>query len=130
MVVMDCIPDAHSLHHFFLSPSAPLPDPPSAKVVRQDLTKALDLLHGRDFVFGDLRPPNVLYSPRRDCAFLIGFDGVGKHMKDRYPTSLNTELKRDLGVRGWQIMEKSHDRANMERVVDWLPYSCNLPFDS
>ena len=42
--------------------------------------------------------------------------GVGKHKEDRCSPCLNTEL--GLGVDSWQVMEKSNDRANLERVME------------
>jgi len=116
MVVMEYLSDAKPLHHFFY-PSYLL-SPPTAEVIRRDLTKALDLLGGKDFVFGDLRQMNVLYSPKDDHAYLVDFDGVGKHGEDRYSPCLNPEA--GLGVERWQIMEKKHDRENLERVMEWL----------
>jgi len=116
MVVMEYMSNAKTLHRFFVpSPLSPLPD---AGAVRQDLTRALDLLHEQNLVFGDLRPLNVLYSPEDKRAFLVDFDRVGRHREDRYSPCLNTEL--GLGVNRWQMMEKSHDRANLERVMKWL----------
>ena len=116
MVVMEYMPNAKNLRSFF--GSSCLPPLPNAKAVRRDLTKALNLLHGQDFVFGDLRPPNILYSPEDNRAFLVDFDWVGKHKEDRYPACLSTGV--DLGVYKWQIMKKSHDRVNLERVMEWL----------
>ena len=108
--------NAKTLHGCFaLSPLSHLPD---VGAVRRDLTKALDLLHERNFVFGDLRPLNILYSPEDNRAFLVDFDGVGKDKEDRYSPCLNTKL--GLGVDRWQMMEKSHDRANLGRVMEWL----------
>jgi len=69
MVVMEYMSNAKTLLGCFASyPLSPLPD---AGVVRRDLTKALGLLHERNFMFGDLRPLNVLYSPEdsRACRF-------------------------------------------------------------
>ena len=114
-VVMEYMPNAKTLDGCFESfPLSPLPD---AGALRRDLTKALDLLHERNFVFDDLRELNILYSPEDNRAFLVDFDGVGKHKADRYSPCLNTEL--GLGVDRWQVMEKSHDRANLERVMEW-----------
>jgi len=118
MVVMEYVSGASALHHFTTLSPFPFPRPPNAKGIRRDLTKALELLHGKDFVFGDLRPMNILYSPKDDRALLVDFDGVGKHGEDRYSPCLNTLL--GLGVDRWQIMEKSHDSANFERVMKWL----------
>jgi len=122
MVVMEYVSDAKPLHHFFYSSA--LSSPPTAEVIRQDLTKALDLLGGRDFVFGDLRQVNILYSPDKDRAYLVDFDGVGKHGEDRYSPCLNP--KAGLGVERWQIMEKKHDRENLERVMEWLSEGLSL----
>ena len=122
MVVMEYMSNAKTLHRFFTQ--SPLPPLPSVETVRRDLTKALELLHGRDLVFGDLRGLNILYSAEDNRAFLVDFDGVGKHEEDRYSPCLNTEL--DLGVDKWQVMEKSHDCANLERVIGWLSKLCSL----
>ena len=115
MVVMEYMSNAKTLDGCFESfPLSPLPD---AGALRRDLTKALNLLHERNFVFGDLWELNILYSPEDNRAFLVDFDGVGKHKEDRYSPCLNTKL--GLGVDRWQVMEKSHDRANLERVMGW-----------
>ena len=119
MVVMDYVSDARSLHYLF-SPSHPLPkNLPKTEVVRKDLSKALDLLHEQGFVFGDLRPANVFYSPTDNHAFLVDFDGVGKHQESRYSPFLNIGL--GLGVSRWQVMDKEHDRANLKRIMAWFP---------
>ena len=49
--------DASSLHHFLLL--IPPSRSPNAEVVHRDLTKALGLPHGEEFVLGDLREMNV-----------------------------------------------------------------------
>jgi hypothetical protein len=46
---------------------------------------------------------------------LVDFDGVGKHGEDRYSACLNEDTP--LGVRRLQIMEKSHDEENLERLI-------------
>ena len=118
MVVMEYESNASPLHRFILPPGSPLPDPPSPEVLRRDLTKALNLPHGQDLVFCDLRSANIPYSPKDERSLLVDFDGVGKHGESRYSPCLNTEL--GLGVDRWQIMEKSHDLMNLERVMEWL----------
>jgi len=58
----------------------------------------------------------VHYSPEAGGrAVLIDFDGVGKYGRDRYSPCLIS-----LGVLRWQIMEKSHDESNLERIISWL----------
>ena len=118
MVVMEYLQDARPLYDFFPQSSTHLP-PPDVDAVRRDLTKALDLLHEKGFVFGDLRQANVLYSSRdKGRVFLVDFDGVGEHGKDRYSPCLNTSL--GLGMVRWQIMDKSYDRSSCDKVVSWL----------
>ena len=90
MVMMEYMSNTKTLHWFF-TPS-PLPPPPSTEAVQRDLTKALDLLHGRDLVFGDLRQLNILCSAEDNRAFLVDFDGAGKHEGDRYYPCLSPEL--------------------------------------
>ena len=78
------------------------------------------MLHGKDLVFGDLRQLNVLYSSKDKRTFLVDFDWVGKHVHevDRYSPCLNTTI--GLGVHRWELMKKTHDSANLERVMNWL----------
>ena len=115
--LMDTDTDVKPLYDFFPQ-SSPHPHPPDTEVVQRDLTKALDLLHDKGLVFGDLRQANVLYSPKDGGrTYLVDFDGVGEDGKDRYSPGLNTKL--GLGVERWQVMEKSHDRSNLDRIVQW-----------
>ena len=57
---------------------------------REQIKAAIDKLHERDLVFGDLREPNVLFS--EDSAFLIDFDWAGKANEARYPRGLSTDV--------------------------------------
>ena len=116
MVVMEYIPNTRG---WSLDPRSSADHPPSLpkpEVIRQDITKALGLLHERGFVFGDLREANSLYLPEDGGrVLLVDFDGVGLDGKDRYSPCLNPEL--ELGVGRWQIMEKRHDNENLERMM-------------
>ena len=110
MAVMQYVPGASLFN-------TPMPLPTSAQeVVRRDVSKALKLLHGAHFVFGDLREANVLYLPEDGGrALLIDFDNVSRDGEDRYSACLNLEV--GLGVSRLQIMEKSHDVRNLERLM-------------
>ncbi|KAF8326388.1 uncharacterized protein EI90DRAFT_1949019 [Cantharellus anzutake] len=110
MVIMEYIPEPEgaSLHNNRLQESA-------LQVIHQNISKALELLHGLDLVFGDLREQNVLYLPSKNQVLLVDFDGVGKHGEDRYSACLNEDTS--LGVRRLQIMEKSHDEENLKRLM-------------
>ncbi|GLB34396.1 hypothetical protein LshimejAT787_0112800 [Lyophyllum shimeji] len=50
--------------------------------VHEAVVKAVDLAHQEDFVFGDLRPPNVLINSEGDIK-LIDFDWAGKEGEER-----------------------------------------------
>ncbi|KAF9782056.1 hypothetical protein BJ322DRAFT_1212559 [Thelephora terrestris] len=116
MVVMEYLSNASPLHRFF--PPNPVPYSLKDEVVRHSLKKALELLHSKNLVFGDLRVANVLYSHEGDRVFLVDFDWVGKHQESRYSPCLNPEAK--LGVDKWQVMEKAHDEANLKAILKWL----------
>ena len=112
MVVMEYVP-AKSLYNI-----SPLP-PRIPNVVERDVSKALELLHDDDLVFGDLQEQNVLYLPEGGGrALLVDFDGVGRDGKDMYSICLSGHA--GLGVGRLQIMEKSHDSDNLERLVTRL----------
>ena len=84
--------NASPLHRFFELPR--LLPPPNTEAARRDLEAALGLLHKEGLVFGGLRTLNILYSVKDERAF--------------------------LGVRKWQIMERSYDLANLGQVVEWI----------
>jgi len=115
MVVMEYIPNSKgaSLYNASLSPSA-------LELVRQGVSQALDLLHGENLVFGDLRELNVLYLPGERRVLLVDFDGVGRDGEDRYSACLNHEV--GLGVVRLQIMEKSHDDENYKKLMGRLSW--------
>jgi len=114
MVVMEYVPKAKGL-----SLHAAPPPPLSLGVIRQGIRQALDLLHDKGLVFGDLREANVLYLQEDEGrVLLIDFDGVGQDGVGRYSASLNPVLR--LGVHRRQIMEKVHDRRNLERMMERL----------
>ena len=113
MVVMEYIPVSEGKSLYAVSLPAP-----ALEAVRRDVTQALDLLHGRNLVFGDLREVNVLYLEKSNRALLVDFDGVGRDGEDRYSACLNSEA--GLGVDKQQIMEKLHDTENMGRLMDRL----------
>lgn len=91
------------------------PIPPRAI---RDVENAIFKLHEAEWVFGDLRPPNIMLCDRDDepqsGAVLIDFDWTGKHGQARYPATLNTTLKWAQGVEPAGIMMKEHDLGMLE----------------
>jgi len=120
MVVMEYPSGASSLHRFFTpSQDPPLPHPPTADIVRQGLSKALDILHGKGYVFGDLCSSNVLYAPGDKRIFLVDPDHVGTDGKDKYRPCFG--VNQGLGVETWDGMKKLDDHKNLKRVVEGIP---------
>ncbi|CUA78453.1 Sorting nexin-25 [Homo sapiens] [Rhizoctonia solani] len=79
-----------------------------------DIKAAVDLLHSHDYVFGDLRPPNVMVLQDSNGkptgkAMLIDFDWCGKHGEGRYPLRMNLTLGFHSDVRYGDVMYKQHD---------------------
>ncbi|CAE7198180.1 unnamed protein product [Rhizoctonia solani] len=83
----------------------------------EDIDKAIALLHAHDFVFGDLREPNVMVLPTGK-AMLVDFDWCGKGMGARYPFEMNMDLElgwhRDVGPGA--EMRKEHDKYMLEKL--------------
>ncbi len=59
---------------------------------REDVRRALDLLHGENYVFGDLRHPNIL-NLEDGHAMLVDFDWSGPAEQVFYPMGLNQEIE-------------------------------------
>ena len=75
----------------------------------EDVKKAVELLHAKDIVFGDLRTPNVLVKDEDGYALLLDFDDCGRDEKDQYPFDINMSLSWAAGVGPGTIMKKKHD---------------------
>ncbi|KAJ6476216.1 hypothetical protein C8R45DRAFT_373480 [Mycena sanguinolenta] len=80
------------------------------------LRKAVRLLHDASFVFGDLRPPNVMVSD--DKIMLVDFDWVGKEGEVRYPITINMSSETwPSGVGRGGLITREHDLAMLARLV-------------
>ncbi|CAE6483227.1 unnamed protein product [Rhizoctonia solani] len=96
--------------------------------VAEDVEKAIKLLHARYLVFGDLRKPNIMLvkdvAGRAIGAKLIDFEWCGKHLEERYPSSMNMTITWATGVRPGALLDKAHDmemlrRLGLRRVGSW-----------
>lgn len=92
--------------------------------VYKDVKAAINLLHQHNFVFGDLRTPNIMCAPGASSsgsdegshAMLIDFDWVGTHGSARYPAILNDTLSVwAFGMQRRAMMYKEHDLAMLEK---------------
>ncbi|KAG8899094.1 hypothetical protein FRC01_010673, partial [Tulasnella sp. 417] len=93
--------------------------PPSAF---EDVERAIRALHEEGWVFGDLRPPNIMLYMMRDSggggirkgAMLVDFDWAGKENEQRYPPSLNPDIEWPEGAVGWGLIRMEHDDRMLE----------------
>ncbi|KAL5520795.1 hypothetical protein ACEPAF_2798 [Sanghuangporus sanghuang] len=76
--------------------------------------EAMQLLHNKKLVFGDLRPQNIVLDAKKR-PLLIDFDFTGTHGVDRYPASWDTK-EHHPGVRRHGIMYKEHDDFLLEKL--------------
>ncbi|KEP48695.1 putative kinase domain protein [Rhizoctonia solani 123E] len=105
MVVMDFVQGAN------------LQSPGSSQLPRSvfnDIEAAIKILHSRDFVFGDLREPNMMVlqdsmGRATGKAMLVDFDWCGKHLEGKYPQKMNMELGWHGDVEPRAVMDKQHD---------------------
>jgi serine/threonine protein kinase len=99
--------------------------PRSCVTIIENVTMAIELLHEKDFVFGDLRAPNVLIVDTDDGqrAVLVDFDWCGKNELDEYPSSMNKKLDWPLGAEPCALLQKEHDLYWITKLMtDYLRY--------
>jgi serine/threonine protein kinase len=84
--------------------------------VRDEVRRALDLLHSKGLVFGDLRPPNVMVTNATEVK-LIDFDWAGEHGQAKYPHLISPNVDWPAGVRALDIIEYSHDLDMLDRLL-------------
>jgi serine/threonine protein kinase len=83
----------------------------------QQIRDILNVLHQADYVFGDLRGPNVMITKNNEVMF-IDFDMVGKHGKSTYPIMMSPSIQWADGVAdGLRMMLKEHDLEMLKRLV-------------
>lgn len=71
--------------------------------------RGIGLLHSNNFVFGDLRPPNIVIG-LKGVIMLVDFDWCSIEGLGRYPPTLNKDATEwHEGVEGNGIMMKIHD---------------------
>lgn len=102
------------------------------KAIYDDVKSAIQLLHEKDFVFADLRTPNILVFDTKGSqrAMLIDFDWCGRHNVDKYPPSMNPELPWPSGVKPCALLNKEHDIFWLGALRKFLKYALFLPFNN
>jgi Protein kinase domain len=76
---------------------------------------ALDVLHGKGYIFGDLRRSNIMITKNEEVK-LIDFDWAGIHAESRYPFLVSPGLTWPAGVEALSIMKTEHDDEMFARL--------------
>jgi serine/threonine protein kinase len=97
MVVMEYV-DGFTLHEVKRVPLS----------AKEEVARALQILHDKDHVFGDLRRQNVMITKNEEVK-LIDFDWAGKENETRYPLLASRVITGPLDVEGGSLIRKSHD---------------------
>ena len=82
--------------------------------VRQELQRALDILHSNELVFGDLRPPNVMITNAGEVK-LIDFNWAGVQGQVRYPPLISKGLWAE-GVEALGVIKVEHDIEMLDKL--------------
>ncbi|CUA71256.1 hypothetical protein RSOLAG22IIIB_09424 [Rhizoctonia solani] len=80
--------------------------------------QALKLLHGDNFAFGDLRPPNIMVVEENGetKAKLVDFDWCVVAGEGRYPVNLSEQIMWPEGVARGGFIQKEHDNAMFDSI--------------
>ena len=91
-------------------------------LIYDDIKRAIDFLHSKDYVFADLRFPNILVyeTNKSQRAMLIDFDWCGKNGIDKYPPSLNTTIEWPSDVKPDAVLKKEHDTHWLKKLQEHL----------
>ncbi|KAG6836982.1 hypothetical protein H0H93_016935 [Arthromyces matolae] len=88
---------------------------PLSGIQHDRIQEAIELLHQHNFVFGDLRSPNILVDG--DSTMLVDFDWCGVEGKGHYPEDMTMEdidWHQDVGPD--KLMAKEHDLYMLRKL--------------
>ncbi|KAG2052546.1 hypothetical protein BDR06DRAFT_515094 [Suillus hirtellus] len=80
----------------------------------QELEDAIKYCHGKGFVFGDLRKPNIMIT-KDGKVQLIDFDWAGRKGEVKYPVSTSPAINWPKGAQGLGPILEEHDRDMLVR---------------
>lgn len=97
-------------------------------IIYNDVKFAIELLHSKNYVFADLRLPNILVYDENEMqrAKLIDFDWCGKHEMDKYPSSLNMSIQWPTNVKPGTFLMKEHDIYWLGKLQERLSQQIDL----
>ncbi|KAG8891934.1 hypothetical protein FRB99_003232 [Tulasnella sp. 403] len=84
--------------------------------VADDLKRAVEILHGKDLVFGDLREPNIVVDKEGKVKH-FDFDWCAPDGKGRYTLDLNPHGGWAPDVEDGGVMRKSHDTVLLNKLL-------------
>jgi hypothetical protein len=106
-------------------------DPDDIPDQGQQIAEVLTKLHGKGFVFGDLRPPNVMFSKDDNGKVkFIDFDWSGRYIiidgedeRVRYPLGLSDMViwPMEAAKMGLQLIKPEHDWFMLKTHFDYIP---------
>ncbi|KAF4564463.1 hypothetical protein EYR36_002397 [Pleurotus pulmonarius] len=82
--------------------------------INSNVRQIVSVLHNKGFVFGDLRPQNLMYV--NGSFKLIDFDWAGKEGEARYPPFVSTGIHCPPGVRPCALITREHDMECLRRL--------------
>ncbi|KAF4586611.1 hypothetical protein EYR40_010623 [Pleurotus pulmonarius] len=82
--------------------------------INSNVRKIVSVLHNKGFVFGDLRPQNLMYVS--GSFKLIDFDWAGKEGEARYPPFASTGIHCPPAVRPCALITREHDMECLRRL--------------
>ncbi|PIL30349.1 hypothetical protein GSI_07534 [Ganoderma sinense ZZ0214-1] len=90
-------------------------------IVQRDIGEALRILHGANFVHGDVRQPNIIMT-NDERAYLIDFDSADLAGVAEYPESLNPKIRWSGPASTLVSMPilKQHDLDRFQWTIDEL----------
>lgn len=83
----------------------------------RSLRNVVKMLHEQGFVFGDLRPPNIMVTPQ-NAIKLIDFDWAGKVGVVKYPLLMSSGITWPSGATGGGLISKQHDWDMIQAIED------------
>lgn len=123
MIVMEYVPSMDLYDYLDLNPSGAPSKAATLETVREDVKRALDILHRHGLVFGDLRSPNVIVTEqaesRKARGMLVDFDWCGVDGEATYPFGMNqVDIQWPDGAEKGAPMRKEHDMAMLGVLFD------------
>ena len=83
--------------------------------VRSKVRHAIEVLHNRNLVFGDLRSPNVMITKTNQVK-LIDFNWAGEEGQARYPSLISSDIRWVAGVEALGVIKMEHDKEMLDRL--------------